>query len=119
MMIHLDDIISPFSGAFNQYTCDHLRDEGLGVMFGTSKNFEDKGIPYPHNLLRNVALDQVITKYAIVLDGDFVPSAGFGAACVHAFDDLESRGFNTSHLVVVAPGKNGGCGQLSTDCCSV
>jgi hypothetical protein len=107
----LSTIIKPSEGAFDSFSCDQLRREGLAVIFGEGQNFKDKGIPYPHNLLRNIALEAITTKYAIVLDGDFVPSAGFGAACTRVFVDLESRGLNMSHLIVIAPGMSF-CSQI-------
>ena len=111
LRVSLKQLVSAASGAFDGFSCELLRSAGLGTVFAVSGNFENKGIPYPHNMLRNTALDQVSTKHAIVIDGDFIPSAGFGASYMRAIERLSARGLNTSHLVVIAPG------QTAVLCC--
>jgi hypothetical protein len=108
LMKTLLDVIGPSNGAFDLYTCEQVRQEGLGLKYGSSSNYQDKAVPFPQNLLRNIALDAAKSKHGIVLDGDIVPSVGFGAAYIRAFDELAAHGHNMSHSVVVAPGNRDG-----------
>jgi hypothetical protein len=101
----LSEIIAPSTGAFDEYTCHEVRHDGLALKFGATVNNMNKAVPYPSSLLRNIALEWVPTKHVISLDTDLVPSEGFGAAYLRAFDDLASQGRNMSHLVIVAPGR--------------
>lgn len=40
----------------------------------SSINYENNGVPFPNNLLRNVARRNCLTEYVFVIDIDFVPS---------------------------------------------
>lgn len=46
---------------------------------------------YPVNLLRNLALEAVSTSHVLVVDADFVPSAGLDEAIVQSIASLEQR----------------------------
>jgi hypothetical protein len=104
LMRKLGDVIAPSRGRLDKFPCNRLHRDGLGVIFGDGSNYINKGVPYPTTLLRNTALEWVKSKHVITLDADLVPSEGFGAAYIRAFNELQSQGRNTSHFVIVAPG---------------
>lgn len=52
----------------NSYSCfKHRNDIALHIVYS------DSGFYYPVNYLRNIALDHLVTKYAFLLDIDFLP----------------------------------------------
>jgi Glycosyl-transferase for dystroglycan len=57
--------------------------------------------PYPVNLMRNVVLEAIQTTLVLLLDGDFIPSAGLFTKLSSSYDqyELESR----SKALVVVP----------------
>jgi N-acetyllactosaminide beta-1,3-N-acetylglucosaminyltransferase len=47
-------------------------------MYEAHANYVEKGIPYPVNLMRNVALRFITTPHVMIVDVDLVPSPNIG-----------------------------------------
>ncbi|CAH1792298.1 unnamed protein product [Owenia fusiformis] len=53
--------------------CHNLKDE-LQKRYNTTLNYDLQGVPYPNNLLRNIALRNAHTDHIFLIDIDFIPS---------------------------------------------
>lgn len=74
---NIDANVNPFK----HVSCAQVLTEGMSALPAeTALPNYTKGIPYPNNLLRNVARSKVLTPHVMSLDVDMVPSRGLPTA---------------------------------------
>lgn len=71
------DIKSSYPEFSNFISADHCNNikKTIEQIFKTNVNNYDHDVPYPNNLLRNIARRYALTEYTFVIDIDLVPSA--------------------------------------------
>lgn len=66
-------------------------------------NYAIEGIEYPHNVLRNLAVNYVQTRYVFVVDVDMVPSEDLRLQFQKLLARLESENRTSSKIAYVVP----------------
>ncbi|XP_041354474.1 beta-1,4-glucuronyltransferase 1-like [Gigantopelta aegis] len=82
-----------------QATCDKKLD--LGTTFGS--NYDIGGIPFPHNLLRNLAIRYTKTPYVLMIDIDMLPSIKLKQSFHSFFKTVRTVGTETLKTAFVLP----------------
>jgi hypothetical protein len=98
------DLVADASGSFAQFSCEDVISKGFQLVFASAGKFAGRTIPYPVNMLRNVALRYITTPHVMTLDGDLVPGPQLSIEYMRAMKDLESKGHTMGSVVLVAPG---------------
>lgn len=93
--------LSGARGKLTYRSCDHLR--AMIHDYGSDDSANYKGdIPYPHNVLRNVARRGAATSHVFLIDVDVMPSLNIRDE-FNAFAQRESLFDNDSKVVFVVP----------------
>jgi hypothetical protein len=101
------DLVHAADGALDQHSCEDVLSRGFSVMYEAHANYVEKGIPYPVNLMRNVALRYITTPHVMIVDVDLVPSPNIGAEYARAMTELTvHQRKNASRIALVAPGES-------------
>ena len=99
------DLAGAAAGVLNEHMCSDVLSRGMALLFDAHANYVSKGIPYPVNLLRNVALRYVTTPHVMTLDIDLVPSPKIGQEYRRAVAELTMKQkFNVTRIALVPPG---------------
>jgi hypothetical protein len=99
------DLAGAAAGVLDEHTCSDVLSRGIALLFDAHANYVSKGIPYPVNLLRNVALRYVTTPHVMTLDIDLVPSPKIGSEYRRAVAELTMKQkLNVTRIALVAPG---------------
>ena len=98
------DLAGAAAGVLDEHVCSDVLSRGMALLFDAHANYVSKGIPYPVNLLRNVALRYVTTPHAMTLDIDLVPSVRIGEEYGRALQQMQAFGLNTTTTALVVPG---------------
>jgi hypothetical protein len=81
-------------------------EKGLNTKFSSTPKFDSTVVPFPQNLLRNVALQYVTGAHVIVLDADFAVSKDLAVEHARAFAELTRMGLDMSRVAIVVPGES-------------
>ncbi|XP_070180229.1 beta-1,4-glucuronyltransferase 1-like [Littorina saxatilis] len=68
------DLAGAAKAAETRLSCSHPPVSPSSQQQGQAKNYALEGIEYPHNVLRNLAVNYVQTRYVFVVDVDMLPS---------------------------------------------
>ena len=98
-----DDVIEAARGHFDDQSCERVLEKGMNSKFSAAPKFDSKNLPYPQNLLRNVALQHVTAAHVMVLDVDLAVSKDLAVEHARAHDELTRMGLDMSRVAIVVP----------------